>query len=81
MFKRRAIRKSPPARRNLKVAVATGVSPSFKAILTTMKELPQKMIRADIRNVLKILIVLVDMLRIKLLPSLIKDLVEKTESS
>ena len=47
-----------PAMRNLKVAVEIGVNPSLKAILTTTKELPQRVMRTSIRNVLKALILL-----------------------
>jgi len=44
---------SKPAMRNRNVATAIGVNPSFSAILTTTKELPQKVIRVSIRNASK----------------------------
>jgi hypothetical protein len=54
--------KSPPAVRNLKVAIATGDIPSRSVALTTTNELPQKVIRHNIRNALNGLIVLAAML-------------------
>jgi hypothetical protein len=62
--------------RNLKVAIATGVSPSPNAILTTTNELPQKIIRVSIRSVLKRPIVLVVMVSKSFVTS-INGLVEK----
>ena len=56
--------KSPPAVRNLKVAIATGDIPSRSVALTITNELPQKVIRHNIRNALSGLIVLATMLAI-----------------
>ncbi|MEM3641067.1 MAG: hypothetical protein QXH37_04005, partial [Candidatus Bathyarchaeia archaeon] len=56
-----ATKKSPPATRKRKVAMAIGVNPSIKAILTTTKELPQKRISISIRKALKRLMALASM--------------------
>ena len=56
MFRKSATRKSAPATRNLNVAVETGVNPSPSSRLTTTKELPQKVIKHNIRKALKGLI-------------------------
>ena len=66
--------------RNLRVAIKTGVNPSFNAILTTTNELPQKIIRVNIRNALKRLIVLVVIREVTLLSNL-KRLFEKQRIS
>lgn len=56
LLKSSETRKSPPAMRNLKVAIAIGVRASFNVILTITNELPQKVISVSIREMLKRLI-------------------------
>jgi hypothetical protein len=45
--------KSPPAKRNRKVAMEIGVKPSLRTTFTTTNELPQKVIRRSISTKLK----------------------------
>jgi hypothetical protein len=46
----RAARNNAPATRNLKVAIAIGVSPCKSNVFTTTNELPQKIIRHNIKK-------------------------------
>jgi hypothetical protein len=63
--------------RNLNVAIAIGVSPSFNAILTTTNELPQKIIKVSIRSALNAPMALVVML-LNCRGLCIKDLADET---
>lgn len=67
-------RNSAPAMRNLKVAIAIGVNPFLRAILTTTKELPQSVMRTSIRKALKALIPLVVILN-SLFPNVLRYIV------
>jgi hypothetical protein len=48
-----ATRNNAPAIKKRKVATAVGDNPSFKAILTTTNELPQKKINNNIKRAFK----------------------------